>query len=74
MDELHFISELEMSGFPKWLSMAMSVIGEAILLLVTIAIITAMWIPAYLINNRPHAVSLAEPRHDGPPGMPARGR
>jgi len=38
---------------PRWLNTLVATIAEVVLLVVTIGIITAMWLPAYLTSRQP---------------------
>jgi hypothetical protein len=58
---------------PRWLNTIVSTAAEAVLLVVTIGIITAMWIPAYL-NSRTQSANSAEHAHDEMFNMFPRGR
>jgi hypothetical protein len=58
---------------PRWLSVIVSTAAEAVLLIVTIAIITAMWLPAYL-NSRGQTADTTGRSREDMPGMFPRGR
>jgi hypothetical protein len=58
---------------PRWLSVVVSTVAEVVLLVVTIAIITAMWLPAYL-NSRGVTADTSGRNREDMPGMFPRGR
>jgi len=58
---------------PRWLTTVVSTLAEAVLLVVTIGIITAMWLPAYL-NSRGQTADTVEHSHEEGFGFFPRGR
>jgi hypothetical protein len=56
---------------PRWLNTLVATIAEAVLLVVTIGIITAMWLPAYLSSRGQTAT---EHSQDDMVGLFPRGR
>ena len=57
---------------PRWLNTLVATLADIVLLLVTIAIITAMWLPAYLSSRQP--VNAVDHSHDDLLGIYPRGR
>jgi hypothetical protein len=58
---------------PRWLNTLVATAAEIVLLVVTVAIITAMWLPAYL-NSKGHAQTPVDRNRDDVFGMFPRGR
>jgi hypothetical protein len=58
---------------PRWLSTIIATAAELVLLIVTVAIITAMWLPAYL-NSKGHTQAPVNRNRDDMFGMFPRGR
>ncbi len=57
---------------PRWLNTLVATVADIVLLLVAIAIITAMWLPAYLSSRQP--VNAMDHGHDDLLGIYPRGR
>jgi len=57
---------------PRWFSTLVTIAAEAVLLVVTIAIITAMWLPAYLSSRQ--TAGAAGRSQDDMAGLFPRGR
>ncbi len=53
---------------PRWVSILVSGTAEVILVIITLVIIAAMWLPAYLASSGHHP-GISETNHDDRPGF-----
>jgi hypothetical protein len=71
--ELSGMTDSMTLNVPRWLSTIVSTFAEAVLLVVTVGIITAMWLPAYL-NSRGQTAEPVEHSREDAFGFMPRGR
>jgi phosphatidylglycerophosphatase A len=57
---------------PRWLNFVVSTLAEVVLLIVTVGIITAMWLPAYLTSRQ--TSDAGDRGHDEMVGLFPRGK
>jgi hypothetical protein len=57
---------------PRWLNVLVATLAEGVLLIVTVAIITAMWLPAYLTSRQ--TSDAGEHGHEEMVGLFPRGK
>jgi len=72
MTELTAVADPFVMHIPRWLNLVVATLADILLLVVTIGIITAMWLPAYLSTRQP--VNAVDHSRDDMFGMFPRNR